>query len=581
MQEHTRDDERRPDRDRAAGDVPRPGPGGAPPGLARAGAVMAAGTVASRLTGFVRTLAVGSALGTALLGDAYQTAEMIPYTVYELLLGGLLAGVLVPFLVRRRMRDADGGEAIERRLLGAALPALAVLTVLAVLAADRLTSLYAGDYTGRQREVTVLLTRLLLVQVFFIGVSGLAGTMLTVRRRFAAAVWAPVANNLITAAAAGAFLWVAGRGRTTATVTDAQLTVLGVGSVLGTLVQTALLVWTLRSAGFRWRPRMDLRGAGLREPARTTGWMLLYVAVAQAGVLVIANVASRAGARAAAAGHPEGGGLAAYKLALVLFQLPHAVVAVSLITALLPRMSAHAAGGRRDLVRADLSRGLRLACALLVPLSLGMLVFAVPGSVALFSYGSVTPDAARRVGAVLAVFALMVVPFTVHQLLTRVLHALGDTRSAGLIAVPAGIAQAVAAVLLLRCVPPSDVVTWLPAASGLFSAVGAAGAFLVLRRRLGGADGRRIAATLTRLHVAALPALAFAAAVVWGFGRMPGERLPGVLAVLVGGLGGAVLYFAVGRVMGVPELAHLTAMARGRLRRRPAGVSAAGGRARS
>ncbi|TDD70582.1 murein biosynthesis integral membrane protein MurJ [Actinomadura rubrisoli] len=569
---------------RDPGDVADPGPAvrpgsegveigtaaqAAPPGVAHSSAVMAVGTAFSRLTGFLRTVVIGAALGTALLGDAYQAAEMIPYTVYELLLGGLLASVFVPFLVKRRMRDADGGTATEQRLLSVVLLALAVLTAAAVLAADQLISLYAGGYTGRQREVAVLLTRLLLPQIFFIGVSGLASTMLNVRHRFGAPMWAPVANNLITMAAALAFLWVAGRGRTPGTVTDGQLALLGLGSAFGTAAQGVLLAWTLWSAGFRWRPRLDLRGSGFGEAVRTAAWMLLYIVVAQGGVLVTANVATRAGERASrAAGHPvTGSGLAVYKFALVVFQLPYAIIAVSVITALLPRMSAHVAGGRRDLVRDDFSRGLRLACALLVPLSLGMLVFAIPGSVALFAYGSMTPDGARRIGVVLMVFAVMVLPFTLHQLLMRVFYALGDTRTPGLIAVPAGIAQAATALALPLFVPARQVVIGLPVAYGLFYIVGAAGASLVLRRRLGGMDGRRILRTVTRLHVAALPALAFAAAVVWGFARMPGERLPDVLAVLVGGLGGGALYLGTARLMRVAELGYFTGMARARLRR--------------
>ncbi|MFI0484721.1 murein biosynthesis integral membrane protein MurJ [Actinomadura sp. 9N215] len=541
----------------------------APPGVAHSSAVMAIGTVFSRVTGFLRTVVIGAALGTALLGDAYQAAEMIPYTVYELLLGGLLASVFVPFLVKRRMRDDDGGAATERRLLGVVLLALAVLTAVAVLAADRLISLYAGGYEGRQREVAVLLTRLLLVQIFFIGVSGLASTLLNVRRRFGAPMWAPVVNNLITMAAGVLFLWVAGRGRTADTVTDGQLALIGFGSAFGTVAQSAVLAWTLRSAGFRWRPRLDLRGSGLGEAVRAASWMLLYIVVAQAGVLVTANVATRAAGRAAeAAGRPvAGSGLATYKFALVVFQLPYAIIAVSVITALLPRMSAHVADGRRDLVRDDFSRGLRLACALLVPLWLGMLVFAVPGSVTFFAYGSLGEDDARRIGAVLMVFAVMVLPFTLHQLLMRVFYALGDTRTPGLIAVPAGVAQAVTAFALLWLVPARQVVLGLPVAYGLFYLVGATGAALVLRRRLGGMDGRRILRALTRLHLAALPAVAFGVAVLWGFSHLPGGRLPALLTVVVGGLGGGALYVASARLMNVPEIGYFTAMAASRLRR--------------
>ncbi|KAB2349418.1 murein biosynthesis integral membrane protein MurJ [Actinomadura rudentiformis] len=538
-----------------------------PPGVAHSSAVMAIGTVFSRATGFLRTVTITAALGTALLGDAYRAAEMIPYTVYELLLGGLLASVFVPFLVKRRKRDEDGGDATEQRLLTAVLLALLVLTVAAVLSADWLITLYAGEYEGRQRDVAVLLTRLLLIQIFFIGVSGVSSTMLNVRHRFGAAMWAPVANNLITMAAALFYLWLAGAGRTAETVTDGQLTVLALGSAFGTIVQSLILAWTLWTAGFRWRPRLDLRGSGFGEAARTAGWMMVYVVVVQAGVLVTTNVATRAGDRAAeAAGHPvEGSGLTVYQTALVVFQLPYAVIAVSVITALLPRMSSHVAEGRKDLVRADLSRGFRLASALLVPLSLGMLAFGVPGAVAIFSHGSTTPDGARRIGLILMVFAVMVLPFTFHQLLMRVFYALGDSRTPGLIAVPAGIAQVVIAFLLLAFVPARQVVLGLPLSYGVFYLVGGLGAALVLRRRLGGMDGRRILRTLIRLHLAALPALVFAAATVLAISQVPGELLSAILALLIGGIGGGLIYILTARLMKIVELAYFYDLVRARL----------------
>ncbi|WP_433336063.1 murein biosynthesis integral membrane protein MurJ [Spirillospora sp. CA-294931] len=535
----------------------------APPGVAHSSAVMAIGTIFSRATGFLRTVAIGAALGGAALGNAQQTAEAVPYTVYQLLLGGMLASVFVPFLVKRRRQDGDGGDAAEQRLFTAVVAALGVLTVAAVLAADWLVTLYARSYDGRQREVAVLLTRLLLPQIFFIGVSGVASSLLNVRHRFGAPMWAPVVNNLVTIGAALLFLWIAGRGRTVDTVTDGQLVLIGAGSAAGTVLQGVILAWMLWSAGFRWRPRLDLRGSGFGEAARAAVWMLVYIVIAQLCVLVTLNVVNRASREA------DGSGLVVYNMALVVFQLPYAIIAVSVITALLPRMSEHVADGRRDLVRADFSRGLWLASALLVPLSVGMLVFAVPGATAFFSYGSMSVESARRIGLVLMVFAVMLIPFTLHQLLMRVFYALGDTRTPGLIAIPAGIAQAGTALALLALVPAHRVVIWLPLSYGLFYIVGAIGASLVLRRRLGGMDGRRITRTLVRLYAAALPGLALAAAVVWAFDRMPGDRLPGLLAIVVGGAGGGVLFLLAARLLKIAELGYFTGLARARLARRP------------
>ena len=103
-------------------------------------AVMAVGSLVSRGTGFLRTLVIGAALGGALVGDAYTTAQILPGMVYEFLLGGMLTSVLIPVLVRRRKADADGGEAYAQRLLTLAVLALAAAALIAVRlrpAADR------------------------------------------------------------------------------------------------------------------------------------------------------------------------------------------------------------------------------------------------------------------------------------------------------------------------------------------------------------------------------------------------------------------------------------------------------------
>src|SRR5437588_2700351 len=94
--------------------------------VTRNSAVMAVGSLVSRLTGFVRTVAIGAAIGARAFSDDYTLANTLPNMVYELLLGGVLASVVVPLLVRARTRDADRGEAYAQRLLSAATAFLAV-----------------------------------------------------------------------------------------------------------------------------------------------------------------------------------------------------------------------------------------------------------------------------------------------------------------------------------------------------------------------------------------------------------------------------------------------------------------------
>ncbi|TDC62801.1 murein biosynthesis integral membrane protein MurJ [Actinomadura sp. GC306] len=540
----------------------------APPSLARSSVVMAIGTVVSRATGFIRTAAIVAALGTGLLGDAYQTANMVPFVVYDLLIGGLLASVFVPFLVKRRRLDPDGGVATEQRFMTVTLLALAAITFVAVIGAQVLITVYAGEWTGNQREVAVTLARFLLLQIFFIGASGVISSMLNSRQRFGAPMWAPVVNNLTIIATAVLFLWIAGPGRTPDDITDGQVALLGLGATAGQLLQALILAWSLWRAGFRWRPRLGLRGSGFGEAVRNAGWMMVYAVVAQISLLVSTNVATRAGARVAEAGLETGAGITAYKNAFVIFQLPYAIIAVSVITALLPKMSGHVAAGRRDLVRLDFSRGVRLAAVLLVPASVAMVVFAVPMAVVLYARGSASVDDAHVIGYVLMMFAVSLIPFTLFQMMLRVFYSLGDTRTPGLIALAPVAIHGVSGFLVLHLAPPEHIVIYLPIGHGLYYVVGFLIAGQILRRRLNGLDGRRISRTLLLLHLATLPGAAAGGAVAWFLGGFTGGTATAFLSLLAGSAIGGLVFALTAYALRIEEVRVFLRTARTKALRR-------------
>nr|WP_246421236.1 murein biosynthesis integral membrane protein MurJ [Nocardiopsis metallicus] len=541
-----------------------------PGNIAKSTAIMAVGTIASRVTGFVRTIVLAAAIGTQLLGDAYQTAGMVPYMIYDLLIGGLLASVFVPFLVKRRKLDADGGNKTEQRLVTLMLLALFVLTLVSVLIAEWFIRIYAGGFSGAQYDVSVILARYLVLQIFFIGASGLASAMLNARNRFGAPMWAPVVNNIVIIGICLWFLSIAGPGRTPETVTQSELALLGLGTALGQVVQAAVLLWALWAAGFRWRPRLDLRGSGLGEAASAASWMMLYIVVAQVGALVSTNVATRAGSMSAELGYDTGSGIAAYKFASMLFQLPYAIIAVSVITALLPRMSEHVAAGRKDQVRSDFSRGFRLSSVLIVPISVAMIVFAVPFCVMIYAQGSTSAEDAAAIGRILMVFCVMLIPFTLFQLQMRVFYALGDTRTPALVSIPSEIAHAVTALSLLYFMAdsPQHIVVWLPVPYGLYYIVGSVIMWYMLHKRLNGLDGRRTASTLFKLHAATVPAAAFGVLMIIVFNGLPGDLWPALASMVAGGLVGAVLFVVAAKFLNVTEVTSFLDLVKTRLRRR-------------
>jgi putative peptidoglycan lipid II flippase len=566
---------------------PRPGPGpGAPrPGgtapdarsadaspaeesssLLRSSGVMAMGTIASRVTGFVRSAILIYAIGTHDLGNAYNLANTIPNIVYNLALGGILTSVVVPLLVNAAKRDRDRGEAYDQRIFTLGVLALGAITVVATLAAEPIAHLYASNIgSPAAYHLTVIFAYFFIPQIFFYGVSSLAGAILNARGSFAAPMWTPVINNVVVIGVGLAFMVTAGVNQTPETITATQVQLLGIGTTLGIVLQTAGLVPSLRRVGFRWHPRHDFRRAEVSEIGRMSGWMFGYVLTTQIAFLVTTRVATAAGARVSQ--QAAGAGFAAYSNAYMLFQLPYAIVGISVITALLPRMSAHASERRYGLVSADFSTAARVASVIVVPAALVLAVLGTPLAEGVFGYGSTSIASARYVGEIFAVFSLGLLPYTLFQLQLRVFYAMHDSRTPALISVVTMVINIAANLVALAVLPPQHVVAGLGAGFGVANLIGTVIAWRVLSRRVGGLDGRRIGSALVRMHAAAIPGVIFAIAVAVMVGAViPGGRIAALITVALGGSGAMLMYVLFAKAFGVAELDDLTASVRARLR---------------
>ena len=522
-------------------------------GLGRSTRAMAVGTIASRGTGLLRNVVLAAVLGVETVGVAFTVANTAPNIVYELLLGGVLTSVVVPLLVRAAKEDGDQGQAYAQRLLTLVVLVLGGASVLLVLLAPWIVDLYADDLSPEGRELATVFARYFLPQVLFYGIGAVLGAVLNTRGRYAPPMWAPVLNNLVVIATGLAFLLVRGQDALTpGSLTTGQLALLGIGTTLGIVAQTAALLPSLRAAGFSLRPRWDLRELGLRRVGALAKWVLLFVVANQAAYLVVVNLATDDDLVQA------GRGYASYVYAFLLFSLPHAVVAVSVITALLPRMSRAAADERTDDLRASLNRGLRLTAAVLVPAAVAFVVLGREIAVLVFARGEVSVPDARFIGVLLGVFALGLVPFSCYQLQLRAFYAMQDTRTPTLINAVVNLTLVGVGTLLYVLLPDRYEVLGLAAGHACSFLAGLLVCSRVLSRRLGGLDLSLVVRTVVRcLLAAALPgALALGVAAVVGreLGRGPGGALVAVL------LGGAVL--GVGYVLGtrrlrVPEVAEV------------------------
>ena len=536
---------------------------------------MAVGTLVSRVTGMIRTFVLVAAIGTLALGNAYQYANGLPNTVYNLAIGGVLTAVIVPLLVNAAKRDADRGAGYDQRMFTLVTLVLAGITLVATIAAAPIAILYDLQATGNERHLLVIFAYFFIPQIFFYGVSSLAGAILNARGHFAAPAWTPVVNNIVVIAVTIAFMVIAGISQTVANgnVTTSEVWFLGIGTTAGIVAQTAALIPALRRVGFQWRLRFDFRRYEFAEIGRMSGWMFGYVITTQVAFWVTAAVSSTADKWALQHNYPVGIGYSAYTNAWLLFQLPYAIVAISVITALLPRMSANASDRRYDLVRADFSAGVRLGSVIVAPAALVLAVLGPALGVTLLSWGADSARSAAYLGLVFSVFSLGLMPYMLFQLLLRVFYAMHDSRTPALIGLLTMVVNIGTNLVALVVFPKTEVVAALGAGFGLANVAGALVAWRVLSRRLRGLGGRQIGASLLRMHAAAIPAMLFALAVAVASTAafsIPDEshlRAAAIdaMIVVVGGGGALGLYFAMAKILRVREVTELLRSLRSRL----------------
>ncbi len=544
-------------------DFRREGAAPAGTGLARSTSSMAMGTLISRVTGFLRTFVFVFALGTATLANAYNNANTLPNAVYDVMIGGVLTSVVVPLLVKAANKHRDSGEAYNQRIFTLTVVALGIVTVVATLSAGLLVDLYAASVHGAEHRLMVVFAYFFIPQIFFYGLSSLIGAILNTRNSFAAPMWTPIINNVVVIVVGLLFVVTIGLDKTAGDVSTGGVLLLGIGTTLGIIVQTVALIPALRKVGFQWRPRFDFRREELAEIGRMAIWMLAYVVSTQITFVVTTRLAN------AASVHVPDAGVSAYNYSYALFLLPYAIIGVSVTTALLPRMSRHAAEGKFWLVRGDFSASIRLSSVILVPAALLLAVLGPALCEFLFSYGSSSVAGARYIGEAFAAFSLGLVPFVIFQLLLRVFYALHDSRTPAIIGFLTMIATVIGNLIVAAILPPGQVVVGMAFVYGVSYVFSAVVAWRLLSRRVGGLDGRVVTRSLVRMHVATIPPLVLAFAVGAAVGAVvhPGP-VYGFVTVLIGGGGAVLLYIVVAKALRLDELNQLMRMVGGRFGRR-------------
>ncbi|WP_058748776.1 DUF6049 family protein [Curtobacterium oceanosedimentum] len=539
--------------------------------LGRASAMLAAGTMLSRVLGFGKTFVLAYAIGQAHSpgADAFALANQLPNNIYALIAGGLLSAVLIPQIVRSMQQSRDGGTAYVNKIVTLGATVFVVITIVATVLAPFLVWLYSQQATGdgkgftpAQTDLAVAFAFWCLPQILFYALYSLLGEVLNAKQVFGPFTWAPLINNVIAIAGLVVFIAMFGDQAVNSSVdswTPLKIAVLAGSASLGVLAQAAFLPFFWKRAGLSFRPDFRWRGVGLKATGTAAGWLFAMILVTQLAGIVQSRVASL-GTGAA--------GNAVLQNAWLLFMLPHSIFAVSIATAYFTRMSHDAERGDLDAVRRNLSLSLRIVGLFTVFASVALIVVSVP-------FGRMfagTFEQALSIGAVLLAYMPGLVLFSMLFIIQRVFWAMHDHRTPFLMQCVQSVLFVIGA-LAVATFPQSIVGVSIAACTTLAGTAQTIVALVLVRRRLNGIEGPVVTRSHVQFVIAALIAGVAGAVVVSALGAFVedgfamSDRTGAFITIVLSGAAMAIVYFGALVVAKNGEIANAVKLLRARLGR--------------
>lgn len=501
--------------------------------IGRASAILASGTIVSRILGFISAVVLARTVGVIGSGaDAFALANQLPNNVYVIIAGGVLSAVLVPQIVKAGLH-ADGGAAYVNRLLTLGITLVLVVTIVATGLVPLLVSLYAQrGFAADTLGLATAFAWWCMPQILFYAVYSLVGEVLNAKGVFGPFTWAPALNNIVAIAG---MVWFGAvfTGDVTAagSWSGDAVAVLAGTATLGVAIQALALFAFLGRAGIRFRPDFRFRGVGLGTTTKLAAWTFGMILVTQLAGILQSNVAS------VATEYSEPG-LAVLRFGWLVFMLPHSVITVSLGTAYFTRMATDVRDKRWDRLGTDIRESLSRVTLFMV-VSSAVLAVASPFVSTVFADGEQSGMA-----AVISLYALGLVPFGAAFILQRLFYALEDTRTPFFVQL-AQTGVFCIGILIVAAGPVTGIATGIALWMSLSTFLQAGLLAVLLRRRLGSLGTRQLALSFARFAIGVVPAVVV--------GILVRDALP-----VTGGIVEAVFgASAVGAVMGIAYLGTL------------------------
>ncbi|MGN6201778.1 MAG: murein biosynthesis integral membrane protein MurJ [Solirubrobacterales bacterium] len=521
-----------------------PAPGKQAGRIARSTAFFSIATAASRVAGLAREVVAAGYYGVSGPVSAFTIAFQVPNLIRALFADAALQPAFVPVFTELIGKKAyKEAFRLASTLLLLATMVLGAITALFVLLAPEIMPLFAPGFEGELLDLTVTLSQVLFPILIMLGISGVVVGILNSYDRFGAFAISPLFWNL-TIILVLVVLEPMFHGQN-------RIYAYAIGILVGTLVQLLIPTWDLRHTPFRFEWSFDWRHPGVRRVLLLMLPVTISLGLINFNMLINSLFGSLVSHEAPAA----------IDKAFRIYQLPQGIFSVAIATVLFPTLARFANAGEIENLRATMANGMRQILFVLVPAAAAILALSDPMIRLVYQRGEFGAGETVIVGTALFWFAFSLPTNGLYLLQTRTFFSLQKPWQATALATIDLVVSALAALALYKPFGVGGIV----AGTGIGTTAAVIAQAVILRRRFGGLELRRLFSTALRITIAAA-ALAGVSWLVWDvLDEALGRGLLGQIVSLGVGLGaGGLVYVAVAKLLRVEELEQMTRLLRRR-----------------
>ena len=456
--------------------------------LARSAGLISIATMASRLLGVAREMVLAAffGAGSGIEMDAFNVAFRVPNLLRDLFAEGAMTAAFVPTFTRTlTTRGREAAWRLGNQVINALLIVTGTLVVIGIVFAYPITHAIAPGFAAvpGKLELTTKLTRIMLPFLTTVAAAVAMMGMLNSLRRFFIPALSPAMFNVATIVCAFTLIPVMNE------LGLPRIAAIAIGTLLGGLGQMALQWPVLRREGFRYRPVLDFKDPELREVLRLMGPGTLGLAAVQINVFVNTYLATS-----------QQGAVSWLSVAFRLMYLPIGLFGVSIATAALPEIARRANAGDLAGMRRSISGALRLMLMLNVPATVGLIALAQPIVALLLQRGRFTAADTVATAAALMFYAPGLLAYSAVKIASPSFYSLRDSRTPVTVSVISVLANLAINLVLVRLMGFRG----LALGTALAATFNAGTLLWLLRVRLGGLEGRRVAVSFAKITCASI-----------------------------------------------------------------------------